>query len=269
MNDFLLDGTFFGNPWVIPLLLFVFGCCIGSFLNVCIYRLPLDRSIVAPRSSCPKCQTPIRALDNIPLLSYVWLRGRCRKCKASISWRYPLVEASTGALAVALFFSFGLSVQSLMYFSLAAALIVITFIDLDHRIIPDVISLPGIGLGILLAALLPGMNLQDSLIGLLLGGGSLYLVARVYEAFTRREGMGMGDVKLLAMIGAWLGWQSVLFIIFFSSLTGTMIGGLAMLFYGKGRHYAIPFGPFLALSALAYIFVGPDLIRWYLALREI
>ena len=147
MNDFLLDGTFFGNPWVIPLFLFVFGCCIGSFLNVCIYRLPLDRSIVAPRSSCPKCQTPIRAQDNIPLLSYVWLRGRCRKCKASISWRYPLVEALTGALAVALFFSFGLSAQSLMYFSLAAALIVITFIDLDHRIIPDVISLPGIGLG--------------------------------------------------------------------------------------------------------------------------
>ncbi len=255
------------SSWVIDLFVLFFGCSIGSFLNVCIYRLPQDRSIVTPRSFCPKCRTPIRAYDNIPILSYLFLRGCCRKCKAKISWRYPLVEALTGAVALALYLKFGLSLHFLINFVLSAALVVVTFIDLDHRIIPDVISLPGILVGIGLALFLPWMNLWDSLIGLLVGGGSLFLVAYAYEFLTKREGMGMGDVKLLAMLGAWLGWESVLFIIFFASLTGSIIGGLAILVQKQGRHYAIPFGPFLALCAMAYIFIGPDLIHWYLGRR--
>jgi len=143
---------------------------------------------------------------------------------------------------------------------------VITFIDLDHRIIPDVISLPGIGIGFLLSFWHPSISVVQSLIGLAAGGGSLFLVAWAYEAITKREGMGGGDVKLLAMIGAWLGWKAVLFTLFFGSLSGTLIGGGAMLIQGEGRHYAIPFGPFLAFSGLAYLFFGPQLIEWYLSL---
>jgi leader peptidase (prepilin peptidase)/N-methyltransferase len=177
-----------------------------------------------------------------------------------------LVEALTGGLALALFLKVGLTASFFASFSFAAALVVITFIDLDHRIIPDVISLPGIGMGFLLSFFLPAASWTDSLIGLLAGGGSLYLVAVAYEALTKREGMGGGDVKLLAMIGAWLGWKAILFTLFFASLSGTLIGGGAMLLQKQGRHYAIPFGPFLAFGALAYLFFGPQLIEWYLSL---
>jgi leader peptidase (prepilin peptidase) / N-methyltransferase len=249
-------------------LLFVFllGCCVGSFLNVCIYRLPQDLSIVAPRSYCPQCRAPIHGYDNIPLLSYLLLRGKCRNCGAKISWRYPLVEALSGAFAVALFVKCGFGVNFFSYSAFTAALLVITFIDLDHRIIPDLISLPGIGIGFLLSFFEPSLSVKDSLIGLVAGGGSLYLVAVAYEALTKREGMGGGDVKLLAMIGAWLGWKAVLFTLFFASLSGTVIGGGAMLAQKQGRYSAIPFGPFLAFGALAYLFFGPQLIDWYLSL---
>jgi leader peptidase (prepilin peptidase)/N-methyltransferase len=176
------------------------------------------------------------------------------------------VEALTGAFAVALFLKFGLTVNFLAFFAFTAALLVITFVDLDHRIIPDAISLPGIAVGFGISFLLPEPSWTDSLIGLLAGGGSLYLVAVGYEALTKREGMGGGDVKLLAMIGAWLGWKAVLFTLFFASLSGTVVGGGAMLAQKGGRHYAIPFGPFLAFGALAYLFFGPQLIEWYLNL---
>jgi leader peptidase (prepilin peptidase)/N-methyltransferase len=198
------------------------------------------------------------------LVSYLLLGGKCRNCGAAISWRYPLVEAFTGGVALALFLKFGLSPSFLARFVLSAALIVISFIDLEHRIIPDLISLPGIVIGFLLALFGPLVSVKDSLIGILAGGGSLYLVAFVYEALTKREGMGGGDVKLLAMIGAWLGWKAILFTLFFASLSGTFIGGGLMLLKGEGRLYAIPFGPFLAFSGLAYIFFGPELIAWYL-----
>lgn len=244
---------------------FFIGACIGSFLNVCIYRLPLELSIVAPRSFCPGCRTPIRAYDNIPFIGYLLLGGKCRNCRAPISWRYPLVEGLTGGAALALFLKFGLSFDFFSCFVLASALIVVTFIDLDHRIIPDVISLPGMAVGVVLALFGPSLSVKDSLIGLLAGGGSLYLVAVAYEKLTHREGMGGGDVKLLAMIGSWLGWKAVLFTLFFSSLTGTIIGGTAMVLLKQGRAYAIPFGPFLAFAALAYLFFGPQLISWYLS----
>lgn len=250
--------------WLPLLIIFFLGCCLGSFLNVCIYRLPLNLSIIFPNSFCPSCKSPIRPYDNIPLFSFLFLRGRCRNCKTKISWRYPLVEALMGALTLALFLRLGLSPLFFSLLAFSAALLVITFIDLDHRIIPDIISLPGIVAGVILALIGISGSIKSSLLGLLVGGGSLFIVAYVYEAITKREGMGGGDVKLLAMIGAWLGWQAVLFTLFFASLFGTIIGGLIMLIQKEGRYYAIPFGPFLALAALAYIFFGPPLIYWYL-----
>jgi leader peptidase (prepilin peptidase)/N-methyltransferase len=252
------------TQWIILLIIFLFGSCLGSFLNVCIYRVPLNLSIVFPNSFCPACQSPIRPYDNIPLFSFFFLKGKCRNCGVKISWRYPLVEALMGAITLALFLRLGLSPLFFSLLAFSAALLVITFIDLDHRIIPDVISLPGIVVGVILALAGISISIKSSLMGLLLGGGSLFAVAYIYEAITKREGMGGGDVKLLAMIGAWLGWQAVLFTLFFASLLGTIIGGTVMLIQKEGRYYAIPFGPFLALAALAYIFFGPPLIHWYL-----
>lgn len=255
-------------PWFIHIIIFLLGCCLGSFLNVCIYRIPRNLSIVFPNSFCPACHSPIRPYDNIPLISFLFLGGKCRECRAKISWRYPLVEALMGAITLALFLKFGPSFLFLSLLLFAAALLVITFIDLDYRIIPDVISLPGIVIGFVLALTGISISVKSSLIGLLVGGGSLFIVAYIYEAITKREGMGGGDVKLLAMIGAWLGWQAVLFTLFFASLLGTIIGGTVMLIQKEGRYYAIPFGPFLALAALAYIFFGPPLIYWYLGLSQ-
>ncbi|MGQ9695722.1 MAG: prepilin peptidase [Thermodesulfobacteriota bacterium] len=252
------------DSWLIFLIIFLLGCCLGSFLNVCIYRLPRNLSIIFPNSFCPACHLPIRPYDNIPLISFLILRGRCRKCRAKISWRYPLVEALMGIITLALFLKFGPSPLFFSLLSFCAALVVITFIDLDHRIIPDIISLPGIAIGVILALTGISVPLKSSLLGLLVGGGSLFALAYVYEAITKREGMGGGDVKLLAMIGAWLGWPAVLFTLFFASLFGTIIGGMVMLIQKEGRYYAIPFGPFLAWAALAYIFIGPPLIHWYL-----
>lgn len=248
---------------------FLIGASIGSFLNVCIARIPEKKSIVSPPSSCPKCGQGIKFYDNIPLLSYLVLRGRCRQCKTSISMRYPLVELLTAILSVFLMMRFGPSISYLIYFCLISALLTITFIDLDHRIIPDVISLPLIPLGFLASFLLIQLTWLDSLIGILVGGGSLLLVAVIYEKLTGHEGMGGGDIKLLAMLGAFLGWEGVLFTIMASSLLGTIIGGGGMLISGKGRRFAIPFGPFLSLGAVLYILWGNLLIGWYLELCAI
>ena len=252
------------DSWILPISIFWIGAMVGSFLNVCIYRLPQGLSIAAPRSFCPVCKTPVRAYDNIPIISFLFLGGKCRKCRAPISWRYPIVEALTGGLALVFFLKMGPTFSFFSLFCFAAALVVITFIDLDHRIIPDVISLPGIVIGFLLALLGITLGIRDSLIGIAVGGGSLYLVAIVYEAVTKREGMGGGDVKLLAMIGAWLGWKAVLFTLFFSSLTGSVIGGAIMMAKKEDGKLAVPFGPFLTFSALAYVFFGEKLIDWYL-----
>ena len=252
------------DSWVFFLFIFWMGAAIGSFLNVCIYRLPSGLSIVSPRSFCPGCKKPIRACDNIPILSYFLLGGKCRNCDAKISWRYPFVEAFTGAIAFGLFWKYGFSPIFFFHFAFSAALITITFIDLDHQIIPDVISLPGIGVGFLISLVGFSVTVKESIIGILIGGGSLYVVAVLYEALMKREGLGGGDVKLLAMIGAWLGWKAVLFTLFFASFSGSLIGGAIMLSKKEGGKYAIPFGPFLALAALAYIFFGQKMIDWYL-----
>lgn len=253
---------------ILAILAFIYGTLVGSFLNVVILRLPREgSSIVFPASHCPQCQTPLHWYENIPLFSFLALRGRCRTCKKSISWQYPLVELAMGLLSLALFFYHGLSVAFLIYFVYVAALLVIIVIDLYHQIIPDVISLPGIALGLAVSLLLPGLAWQDSLFGILLGGGIFYAIALGYYLLTKRQGMGGGDIKLLAMIGAFQGWQAVPFVIFASSLLGTIIGLGAMIKQKKGGQTRIPYGPFLAVASLLYLFFEIPIqqaIYWYL-----
>lgn len=252
--------------YILLLFSFLAGSAIGSFLNVCIARIPKRESIISPPSHCPRCGSKIKAYDNIPVLSYFLLRGRCRSCGEKISFLYPLVEMVTAIFSVSLLIRFGPSPAYVVYLAFVCALIAITFIDLEHRIIPDVISLPGIAVGFLASFLIYEIKWSDSAVGIVVGGGSLMLVAVAYEAITGEEGMGGGDVKLLAMMGAFLGWEGVLFTIMASSLLGTVIGGAMMAFSGKGRRFAIPFGPFLSAGGIMYLFWGELMIGWYLDL---
>ena len=244
---------------------------IGSFANVCILRIPAEESIVSPGSRCPNCKHAVAWYDNIPLISWVVLRGRCRHCAKPISFRYFVVELVTALAAVALYLRVGLGIDWAVLFLFVSALIILTFIDLDHRIIPDVISLPGIVVGFILSLrgdpgpLSPGP--VSSAIGILTGGGILLAVAWGYERATGREGMGGGDIKLLGMIGAFLGWRSVPFTMLLSSLTGSIVGVSLMWWTGSDTKYAIPFGPFLALGAVVYIFCGDEILGWYLGSR--
>ncbi len=254
------------NILILLFFSFLLGAVIGSFLNVCIYRIPAGESIVSPGSRCPHCGTPILWYQNIPIFSWLVLGGKCASCKGSISIRYPMVEALTGGLFALVFYRFGIQWATPIYWLFCAALVAITFIDLDHQIIPDVISLPGIPIGFLCSFALPWISWTDSLFGILLGGGSLFAVAAGYELLTKKEGMGGGDIKLLGMMGAFLGWQAVLPVIFLSSLIGSLVGVPLMLIKKADGKLAIPFGPFLALGALIYLFWGPELIRWYLSL---
>jgi leader peptidase (prepilin peptidase)/N-methyltransferase len=242
---------------------FVFGAIIGSFLNVCIVRLPQERSIVRPPSHCPGCRTPIAWYDNVPLLSYLLLRGRCRACGTRISPVYPAVELVTGALAVALFFRLGPTLAFAGYFAFAAALVTITFIDLDHRIIPDVISLPGIAVGLAVSFVSPLVRPFDAVLGVLAGGGFLLAIAAGYQAIRGQEGMGGGDIKLLAMIGAFLGWQSIFVTLMVASVVGSVIGIGLMLYQRADAKLAIPFGPFLACGALVHLFFGDRILAYY------
>ncbi len=247
---------------------FLFGAVVGSFLNVVILRLPDDtQSIVFPGSHCPKCDTDLHWYENIPILSYLALRGRCRTCKTKISAQYPLVELCMALLSMALCNRFGISFELFFYFLFLAALLVIIFIDIQHQIIPDEISLPGIIIGFICSFLTSIVTWQQSGLGILIGGGILYAIAFGYFLFTKRDGMGMGDIKLLAMIGAFLGYQSLLYIVFASSLTGSIVGIAAMIKQGKGGQTRIPFGPFLALSALSYLFFQDTIMQvWQLYL---
>ena len=232
----------------------VLGAVVGSFLNVVILRLPSDgESIMFPASHCPGCQQPLRWFENIPVISYLALRGRCRTCGMAISPQYPLVELAMAALSAAVCARFGVGFVGLYYFLFVAALLVIIFIDIHHQIIPDSISLPGIVLGFAGSLGNDQVTWQQSGLGILLGGGVLYAVAFGYYALTRREGMGGGDIKLLAMIGAFLGWQSLPYVLFASSLTGSLVGMVAMVRQGKGGQTRVPFGPFLALGAISYL----------------
>ncbi len=256
------------SPPEMMLIVFAAGLCIGSFLNVCIYRIPESKSIVTPPSSCPSCGYRIRYYDNIPIASYLFLRGKCRQCHARISLRYPMVELLTGLFALWVFFRLGLSLQALVYFAFIATLLVITFIDIDHRIIPDVISLPGIPVFFLASFAVPSLTYKESLMGILLGGGILYAVAWTYLFLTKREGMGGGDIKLLAMMGGLIGWKGVFFTIFVSSAIGTVTGLAIMIATRKNMKLAVPFGPFLAMGAVIYIFFGQEMILWYFRLMR-
>ena len=246
----------------------LFGALVGSFLNVVILRLPSEgESIVFPGSHCPRCQTPLHWYENIPILSYLALLGRCRTCKVHISLQYPAVEAAMAALSALLMQRYSFSFEFFFYFLFVAALLVIIFIDIHHQIIPDTISLPAIPIGFAGAFFNNQVTWQQSGLGILLGGGTLYAVAFGYYLLTRREGMGGGDIKLLAMIGAFLGWQSLPYVIFASSLTGSLVGILTMVRQRKGGQTRIPFGPFLALGALSYLFLQEKIMTlwsWYL-----
>ncbi|MBD3305742.1 prepilin peptidase [candidate division KSB3 bacterium] len=241
------------------IVIFLFGLLFGSFLNVCIYRIPRKESIVFPGSHCPNCQRPIKPWENIPLISFLVLRGKCRGCQEPISWRYPLVELLTALILVAIVYQFSFTLSALFYSIFACALIVISFIDLDYRIIPDKISLPGIVVGIL-GSLWLVTPWYATFLGTVVGGGVILITGYIGSLAFKKEAMGGGDVKLMAMVGAFLGWKLALLTIFFASLVGAIIGiGMKL---STGDEY-IPFGPFLSLGALLAMFFGRALLAWY------
>jgi leader peptidase (prepilin peptidase) / N-methyltransferase len=249
---------------------FLFGASMGSFLNVCIVRIPQGESIVAPRSHCPRCGHLIRWYDNIPLLSFFILGGRCRDCRGKISRQYPWVEFLTGLLAVACAWKFPhLEIAALWFVSFICPLIVISVIDLRHFLVPDLITLPFLLIGMIVRMISTGFqyhsvsSLLDSLMGILIGGGGLFLVNQIYVWIQKREGIGGGDVKLAAMIGAFLGWKAILIVFVLSSFLGSMVGILLMIFRGLGLRSEIPYGPFLSLAALIQLFFGSSLLHAY------
>ncbi len=242
----------------------VFGLIIGSFLNVVIYRIPEHKSIVYPSSRCPYCNTEIKPYDNIPVLSYIILRGRCRACGRHISLRYPVIELLTGVLFAGIYIKYGLALDLPVLFILTAGLVAVAFIDIDHRIIPNVITYPGIVLGFA-SSFFTGINSPvGSISGIAAGAGILLATAYIYKAVAGVEGMGMGDVKLMAMLGAFLGWEAVLFIVVMSAFIGSAAGIFLVIFAGKGRRYAVPFGPFISMAAILYLFYGQGIIAIYL-----
>ena len=244
-----------------PLVVFMFGLMIGSFCNVVIYRLPQGASIIIPGSRCPTCRTPIRPWDNIPVLSYLLLRGKCRMCQECISLRYPSVELISGVLYVLLWSKYGLSMPFAVYAALTSTLLTVAVIDYDHKIIPNIITLPGLIIGIVLSLWALPITPLTSLLGVLVGGIFFYLIALVSKG-----GMGGGDIKLIAMIGAFLGWQGAFFTILSGALLGSLVGVSLIIRGKKGRKDKVPFGPFLSAGAILFILWGDDLIHWYLNL---
>ena len=261
----------------------VMGGMIGSFLNVCIYRMPAGLSIVKPGSRCPKCETPITWRDNLPIISWMILGAKCRHCKNPISWRYPLVEAITAVLFLCVYLKFGMTIASPVYMILAASLVVVTFVDLDDMTIPNEITMPGMPIGLALSVVAmmvkdSGLILNDpimSIAGLFLGGGLLYVLDWVSLIVFKKRGMGFGDIKLLAMLGAFFGVKGVLLIIVLASFFGSIIGVTMILISRKQKvitdddgnenvGYYLPFGPYIVLGGLMYIFVGPQIVEMYM-----
>ena len=251
-----------GPAWLEVLVVAVFGLCVGSFLNVCAYRLPLGESIVSPPSRCTKCGRTLSWFDNVPVLSWVVLRGRCRTCKTPVSWMYPSVEIITSLVFVLTYVTYGPTLLSLVRVVFACALIVLFITDLQHKILPNTITLPGIIVGFVCSFFLPP-GWVSSLIGLIVGGGFLWAIAEAYYRLRGQEGLGMGDVKLLAMIGAFLGWKLVLLTLVFASLTGSLAGGLVIASGRGSMKYALPFGTFLAVGALFAATWGEPIADWY------
>ncbi len=242
---------------------FIFGAVIGSFLNVCIYRIPAGKSVVSPPSSCPRCGHVIRWYQNVPIISWVLLGGKCSSCKNAIAMRYPLVEALNGVLYAVTIYYFSTSWAAMAYLLFLSLLVIVVFIDIDHQIIPNVITFPGVLLGFACSFFIPWLPWHESALGILFGALLLGVVAFGYKLFTGKEGMGMGDLKLLAMIGAFLGWKAVLPVVFVASLAGTFIGVPLMLVKGADGKLALPFGPFLSLAAVVYLFWWNPIFSWY------
>jgi len=248
----------------IPVLAYaaLMGACIGSFLNVVIYRLPLGQSLVSPRSRCTTCGYELRWYDNVPVLSWVLLAGKCRQCRARISAQYPIVELVTALLFVLVVWLTPVGPLLFSRLILVAILVALFGIDLEHQILPNSITLPGIAIGLMFSLIAPP-GWQDALIGAALGAGILYGIAAAYYAVRREEGLGMGDVKMLAMIGAFLGWKAVLVTLVLSSFSGAAIGMALIAAQRGGMKLALPFGTFLAVGAVAAMLVGDPLITWY------
>ena len=246
---------------LIPIFIFLFGAAIGSFSNVCVYRLPKKLSIISPSSQCPNCGKSISPFDNIPIISFLILRGRCRYCQSPISWRYPIVELITGLIFLSLYLNFRISPQLFIYALLCTSLIIIAFIDLEYKIIPDIITLPGILIGLTLSLTMPHITFSNSIKGFLLGGVLFYIIA-----ILSRGGMGGGDIKLIAMVGSFLGWKNVLLTIFLGSLFGSIVGIVLIILKKKNRKDMVPFGPFLSLGAIVSIFFGREIIYLWLTI---
>jgi leader peptidase (prepilin peptidase)/N-methyltransferase len=241
----------------------LFGLLVGSFLNVCIYRLPRGKSVVFPPSACGSCQRPLRWFENIPVVSWLVLGGRCARCKARISAQYPIVELVTGVLfatTVALTPIGPLLAARLVF---GAALIALFAIDLEHQILPNAITLPGVVVGLAFALIAPP-GWRASLIGAAAGGGVLYAIAAGYYYLRHEDGLGMGDVKMLAMIGAFLGWQLMLLTLVLASLSGALVGVALIVSQRGSMKYALPFGTFLAVGAVVAMLVGQPMVDWYL-----
>jgi leader peptidase (prepilin peptidase)/N-methyltransferase len=249
---------------VIPLIVAgLFGAVIGSFLNVCIYRLPLGRSVVWPGSACGSCGHMLAWYDNVPLVSYLVLRGRCSACRSPISLRYPLVELLTAAMFAGAWWYYGPTALLVSRLIFGCGLIVLFAIDLEHHLLPNVITLPGIIIGAAFSLITePGW--LASVLGILVGGGTLWLVAEAYYLVRHEEGLGMGDVKMLAMIGAFVGWKLTLITLMMASFAGSLVGILLIVSRRGGMKYALPFGTFLAMGAALAATIGPGVLEWYL-----
>lgn len=251
---------------MLMVVIFILGLIIGSFLNVCIYRLPKKESIISPSSYCPHCHKSIPWFYNIPLLSYVYLGGRCRFCKKPISLRYFAVELITALLLVSLFNHFGLTLAFVMMSLLTVALIVASFIDWQDGLIPDLITFPGLAIGIVVSLAFPNLQgtevhllgLGKSVLGILVGGGAIYAIGILGKVIFKKESMGGGDVTLLAMVGAFIGWEKVLVAFFVAPLFGSIVGIVLKL---KEKREYIPYGPFLSLAAVISIFWGDEIIN--------
>ncbi len=245
------------------ILLFVTGLIVGSFLNVCIFRLPHGQSVIRPGSHCPQCKTSIRWFDNVPLLNFFWLQARCRWCRGKISWRYPLVEYLNGAGYLGIVYTFGWTGSALVYMLFVSLLLVVMMIDIDHLVIPDVISLPGLVIGFFASTFILPLGWAGSLQGVALGGGILWMLAAVSPYLFGKKGLGGGDIKFLAMIGAFLGWQHVLMTLFLASCAGASVGiGLMAFRYMEPGQY-MPLGPFLALGAVVSLLFYQELFGMY------
>lgn len=242
-----------------------FGAIIGSFLNVCIHRLPRQQSVVWPPSQCPTCGHQLTWYENVPVISYAFLRGRCRNCRAPISMRYPVIEALTAAMFAGAFWYYGPSVLLAQRLLLGCILIALFAIDLEHHLLPDAITLPGIAAGFVFSFFTqPGW--LASLAGILTGGGILYAIAEAYYRIRREEGLGGGDIKMLAMVGAFLGWRLTILTLMMASFAGSIAGALLIASRRGGMKYALPFGTFLAIGAAVSAAVGSGLIDWYLGI---